>query len=772
MYQLRTLGQLDLSDSAGQPVRAVLVQPKRFALLAYLAVASPRGFQRRDLLLALFWPELADSRGRNALRQAVHQLRHVLGGEVIASRGSDAIGIDEARLSCDAATFETNIDRGDFVAADALYKGDLLPGFGLTGSPQFETWLDETRARLRARAGRAAWALAEQRERSGQATAAVESARRAVTLTGDEGAVRQLIMLLDRLGDVPGAIKSFDDFATHLRRDLDAEPSLETRALVESIRERDSQASLATKASSPAAPTSYRVSIERFENLTGNSADDFVGRLVSEGIAQGIAESRLVDVHGANGALEDTHGLITVTGSYSLRDDVWRFQALVRTARDGPILGAIGEVTALRGRPWEAADELRRRVCGILAAHLDPRFASWASAVSHAPSLDAQRELTVAVDLHLRGEFRSAIPRFLRAADPSAVFNMPLLWAMQASCNVEEYEQAEAILSDLTSRRGQLSPFEQLGCDYFAACLNGDRAGALRAARRASELVPDSEALAQLGREAIFSNQPRLAADALERLKPDRGWMPSWTPYWGRLTEAYHMLGDHARELEAARRGRRQHPEAISTLLYEARAHAALGNLDRVARCADEAAALPPDRFVDTSNVFAEIARELKAHGHVSASLAIQERASTWSHEREAERGDGSLPADARALAHYDAERWDDARTAFECLSDASPDDPILLGRLGVVAARQGDGPFARAAVAKLRAMTGRLRLGKHLAWSARICAVLGEHDDAVAHLRGAFARGYRYGIELHADPDLLPLNGHAGFRELLRAKG
>src|SRR2546423_7778382 len=65
MYQLRTLGQLDLSDSDGQPVRAILVQPKRFALLAYLAVASPRGFQRRDLLLALFWPELPDARARN-----------------------------------------------------------------------------------------------------------------------------------------------------------------------------------------------------------------------------------------------------------------------------------------------------------------------------------------------------------------------------------------------------------------------------------------------------------------------------------------------------------------------------------------------------------------------------------------------------------------------------------------------------------------------------------------------------------------------------------
>ena len=743
MYRLRTLGQLDLSDSDGRPVRAILVQPKRFALLAYLALASPRGFQRRDLLLTFFWPELPDARARNALRQAVHQLRQALGGDVVVSRGSDALGVDDSQLWCDATAFETSIDRGDFSEADALYKGDLLPGLGLNGSPQFETWLSEARARLRARAGRAAWALAEQHERSGAMSASAQSARRAVALTGDEGTLRQVIALLERLGDVPGALKAYEEFANHLRRDLDAEPSLETRALVDAIRDRGGIGP--AKPAPPASPLTHRVSIERLENLTGNSADDFVGRLVSEGIAQGIAESRLVDVRSSSGPSEDTHGLITVTGSYSLRDDAWRFQALVRSGRDGPVLGAVGEISALRTRPWEAADALQRRVCGILAAHLDPRFASWASAVSHPPSLDAQRELTVAVDLHLRGEFRAAIPRFLRAADPSAAFIMPLLWAMQASCNVEEYEQAETILADLTARRARLSPFEQVGCDYFAACLNGDRAGAFRAARRASELVPDSEALAQLGREAIFSNHPRLAVDALERLNPERGWMPSWTPYWGRLTEAYHMLGDHARELDAAQRGRRQHPEAISTLLYEARAHAALGNLDSVARCADEVEALPHDRFVDARTVLTEIARELHVHGHASASLAVQQRANGLDDDRRDE---------------------DDGDSAE--LSD----DPLLIGRRGVAAARRGDEPGARAAVAKLRGMTGRLRLGKHLAWSARICAVLGEHDDAVAHLRGAFARGYRYGIELHTDPDLAPLHEHPGFRELLRAKG
>ena len=52
---------------------------------------------------------------------------------------------------------------------------------------------------------------------------AAVDARRAVTLLGDEGAVRQLIVLLDRWRR-PGAIRFFDDFANHLRRDR-CEPS-------------------------------------------------------------------------------------------------------------------------------------------------------------------------------------------------------------------------------------------------------------------------------------------------------------------------------------------------------------------------------------------------------------------------------------------------------------------------------------------------------------------------------------------------------------------
>src|SRR5919108_17 len=83
MIQLQTLGRVRLQgDRSGGDAGPAAAQPKRLALLAYLALMSGRGPVRRDVLLALFWPELGDEEARRALRQALHYLRRVLGGGV------------------------------------------------------------------------------------------------------------------------------------------------------------------------------------------------------------------------------------------------------------------------------------------------------------------------------------------------------------------------------------------------------------------------------------------------------------------------------------------------------------------------------------------------------------------------------------------------------------------------------------------------------------------------------------------------------------------
>ena len=240
MIELHTLGATSLRAPDGRELRSVLVQPKRVALLAYLALGQPLRFHRRDELLALFWPELDQERARHALRQSLYVLRRALGKEVLQGRGSEEVGLDFDTFWCDAAAFEQAVDEKQWNQALELYRGDLLPGFFVADAPEVERWLDRTRDRLRRCAADAAQALAEERERAGNGKEAVDWARKAIAYAPfDETGVRRLIALLDRLGDRAGALRAYEKLEALLASEFETEPSAETRALVEAIRERD-----------------------------------------------------------------------------------------------------------------------------------------------------------------------------------------------------------------------------------------------------------------------------------------------------------------------------------------------------------------------------------------------------------------------------------------------------------------------------------------------------------------------------------------------------
>lgn len=239
MIELRTLGSLDLRGADGFELRPVLQQPKRLALLAYLAVAYPPRFYRRDTLLAMFWPELDGEHARAALRRALYFLRRSLGDGVILGRGDEEVGLSAQELSCDAALFQRAIAEERPGDALALYRGALLEGVYVSGAPEFERWLDETRTALHAQAASAAWTVADRAEERGDARPAVEAARRAAALAPyDESVHRRLVSLVDRVGDRAGALRAHDEFVRRLRVDYELEPSAETLALVAAIRQR------------------------------------------------------------------------------------------------------------------------------------------------------------------------------------------------------------------------------------------------------------------------------------------------------------------------------------------------------------------------------------------------------------------------------------------------------------------------------------------------------------------------------------------------------
>ena len=237
MIELRTLGSLELTSTDGEAVGSVLAQPRRAALLCYLALASPRGFHRRDTLLALFWPEDDAEQARHALRQSVYFLRQALSRKTIVSRGDDELALAPNRLHCDVWAFNAALDQGRPAEALALYRGELLAGFHISAAPGFEHWLDQERARVRQLAVEAAWGLAAEREREGDAAGAAEAARCAVALVPeDETAIRRLMLLLERLGDRVAAVRAYEAFAWKLEEEYELQPSAETQALVARIR--------------------------------------------------------------------------------------------------------------------------------------------------------------------------------------------------------------------------------------------------------------------------------------------------------------------------------------------------------------------------------------------------------------------------------------------------------------------------------------------------------------------------------------------------------
>jgi DNA-binding SARP family transcriptional activator len=235
--QLFLLGGIELRGVASDTADSLLAQPKVVAFLAYLALSASHGFQRRDRLAALLWPELDQAHARAALRKIVHVVRSALGADTIVSRGDEEVTLPAESLSCDAVEFTARADAGHLVRALELYRGELMPGFCVVGCADLDFWLDEERANIRERGAAAAWALACRLETEDHFTEAGRWARRAVRYTGaDERVLRRAVRMLDRLGDRAGALHVYDEFTRRVRQTLDVEPSAETVALIASLK--------------------------------------------------------------------------------------------------------------------------------------------------------------------------------------------------------------------------------------------------------------------------------------------------------------------------------------------------------------------------------------------------------------------------------------------------------------------------------------------------------------------------------------------------------
>ncbi len=286
MVEFRVLGAgalIRLTEGHRTPVQ---LQPKRLALLAYLALARERSSVRRETLLALFFPDLGETQARNALNQSVHHLRQRLGNDLVVSSGKDEVGLSQSRLWCDATAFDRAREREDHDAALELYQGELLQGLTVDASAELEFWIETERDRFRSRAASSARNLAAREEQAGNLSGASRWLLRLLEIQpDDEEALRALLRVLEQLGDRAGALRSYDRFRQRLARDLELTPEPETVALIERIgRTAAARHHTATEAAA------VSLAVLPFQNLSADPEQTYFCEGITEEITNSLAQ--------------------------------------------------------------------------------------------------------------------------------------------------------------------------------------------------------------------------------------------------------------------------------------------------------------------------------------------------------------------------------------------------------------------------------------------------------------------------------------------------
>ena len=226
MVHLRTLGELRLEPAQSA---ALSSRRKELILLAYLARRGPRPLPRAEAA-ALLWPDRDERLARQSLRQALLELRQVVGEGLVVE--NETIRLEAGAVEVDAAVLERAIEAGQPAQAVAQWGGDFLAGAEDIGGEELRTWLEAERQGLRRRVATAFADLVEDARRRGAWREGVGWAEQWVTaLPLDQWGHLQLLRLLHLQGRGADAASRWATLTAQLRAlELDPIPELELLA--------------------------------------------------------------------------------------------------------------------------------------------------------------------------------------------------------------------------------------------------------------------------------------------------------------------------------------------------------------------------------------------------------------------------------------------------------------------------------------------------------------------------------------------------------------
>jgi len=600
---LRLSDTVEVLDATEGPIR--FPTHKSLALFIYLA----RTGDARDRLAELFWPGRPDRNARRALRGTLHEMRSALRqyADTVIRQSRHRIGVNEDAIRISPGrTPESSVDVHD----------DFIVGLEI-GTPGFDQWCAQERARLREAAVTRAVTSMETGLSEGRFAAALGAAEQVMALDPlSELGCRGMMRALNGLGRRADALRHYASFCDVLAEDLAAKPEAATQRLADHIRLADGRLPQAALTR----PDKPSIVVMPFTDLTGGDKAHLADGLAAD-VRTALARDRALFV--VAGDTADAYRE-TMLGAAEIASELGvRYLLRGRVRMDGERLRLDVELTdglrntvvwsarydRPRGSILSVQDEVVAEIVASLRGYkgiVQRNEAQLAVAKSEA-ELDAHDHLMRGMTLKekfLKHEMRAARGHFERALalSPNSApahgwiawtwfFEVYLGWADDPADALARTEQ--------NARRSvQLDPdldfaHWALGAAHLAA---GDNNAALDCFDRALALNPNnSDALANCAWPLMFEGRTEEAIARLERAMRLNPLHPDWY-LWG-MGMVRYLRGEY-REARAALR-RMSQPNDQS----KAFEIAALMRLGETKRAGEEVCALcelAPEARADT----------------------------------------------------------------------------------------------------------------------------------------------------------------------------
>lgn len=230
-FSLQLFGDFQLQardDSTTHPVR--LPRRKVELLFAYLVLHPAENGHTREKLATLFWGDTPDEQARMSLRTSLAVLRKTLGdGALIADRERVQLNLD-FKLRVDVREFLSHRWHSPETAVE-LYRGDLLVA-------AYDDWVLTERERLRSLYIETLLKLTQQYRSKSEYERAIAFARKILATDPANETAHQHVMFCEMArSNRAGALAQYDECVRALRDELAVEPSRDTQALANWIKQ-------------------------------------------------------------------------------------------------------------------------------------------------------------------------------------------------------------------------------------------------------------------------------------------------------------------------------------------------------------------------------------------------------------------------------------------------------------------------------------------------------------------------------------------------------